>query len=198
MKIWNHKSPVAAVFCILFGALLTLGISALDDGEYQIEVIMEGGTGKVTMESPCTLTVADGVMTANVVLSSKNYTYMKIEGTEYYNINESGNATFEIPVAALDTPITIYAETIAMSEPHEIEYTLTFSSPDGSSGSDTDTASSDNSSAAETIAGNSAETELASVDEGASYGIIIIAIAGVAVIAVVLIVTLRKKALTKR
>ena len=37
-----------------------------------------------------------------------------------------GNSTFEIPVAALGTPLAVTADTVAMSTPHEIEYTLTF------------------------------------------------------------------------
>ena len=40
----------------------------------------------------------------------------------------SGRATVEIPVAALDTALDVTADTVAMSTPHEIEYTLTFDS----------------------------------------------------------------------
>ena len=36
--------------------------------------------------------------------------------------------TFEIPVTALDTPLDVVGDTVAMSTPHEIEYTLTFAS----------------------------------------------------------------------
>ena len=39
-----------------------------------------------------------------------------------------GNSTFEIPVLYFDRPMTVIADTVAMSEPHEITYTLTFSS----------------------------------------------------------------------
>ena len=44
-------------------------------------------------------------------------------------MNKTGNSTFEIPVAALDTALAVQAETCAMSEPHMIDYTLTFSAP---------------------------------------------------------------------
>ena len=37
-------------------------------------------------------------------------------------------STFEIPVAAFDTDLTVIGDTTAMSTPHEIEYTLNFSS----------------------------------------------------------------------
>ena len=35
---------------------------------------------------------------------------------------------FEIPVQYFDRPVTVYADTTAMSTPHEIEYTLTVDS----------------------------------------------------------------------
>ena len=38
------------------------------------------------------------------------------------------NSAFEIPVAAFDQALTVIADTVAMSEPHEVEYTLTFDS----------------------------------------------------------------------
>ena len=37
-------------------------------------------------------------------------------------------STFEIPVAAFDTELTVIGDTTAMSTPHEIEYTLNFDS----------------------------------------------------------------------
>ena len=54
---------------------------------------------------------------------------MVVNGTQYLPVNKTGNSTFEIPVAALDTPLAVQAETCAMSEPHMIDYTLTFSAP---------------------------------------------------------------------
>ena len=80
------------------------------------------------MESPAALTVADGKMTATLVWSSPNYDYMIVDGEKYLPTNTEGNSTFEIPVAALDTALTVTADTVAMSTPHEIEYTLTFAS----------------------------------------------------------------------
>ena len=35
-------------------------------------------------------------------------------------------STFEIPVAALATPLAVVGDPPAMSTPHEIDYTLTF------------------------------------------------------------------------
>ena len=96
------------------------------DGEYTCNVTLEGGSGRATVESPAALTVADGKMTATIVWSSPNYDYMIVDGEKYLPTNTEGNSTFEIPVSALNAPLSVTADTVAMSTPHEIEYTLTF------------------------------------------------------------------------
>ena len=99
------------------------------DGSYTCEVTLEGGSGRATVDSPAALTVADGKMTATIVWSSPNYDYMIVDGEKYLPTITEGNSTFEIPVSALGTPLSVVADTVAMSTPHEIEYTLTFSAP---------------------------------------------------------------------
>ncbi len=99
---------------------------ALADGSYTCEVTLEGGSGRATVESPAALTVENGKMTATIVWSSPNYDYMIVDGEKYLPTNTDGNSTFEIPVAALNAPLAVTADTVAMSTPHEIEYTLTF------------------------------------------------------------------------
>ena len=56
------------------------------------------------------------------------YDYMKVENQKYLPVNDEGNSVFEIPVASFDTPLSVTANTVAMSVPHEIDYTLTFDS----------------------------------------------------------------------
>ena len=99
------------------------------DGSYTCEVTLEGGSGRATVDSPAALTVADGKMIATIVWSSPNYDYMIVDGEKYLPTNTEGNSTFEIPVSALGVPLSVVADTVAMSTPHEIEYTLTFSAP---------------------------------------------------------------------
>ena len=96
------------------------------DGEYNVNVVLEGGSGRATVDSPAALTVADGKMTATIVWSSPNYDYMIVDGEKYLPTNTEGNSTFEIPVSVLSAPLSVTADTVAMSTPHEIEYTLTF------------------------------------------------------------------------
>ena len=109
-------------------AVQQAGTAAPADGTYTCDVTLEGGSGRATVESPAALTVADGKMTATIVWSSPNYDYMLVDGEKYLSTNTEGNSTFEIPVAALDTALDVTADTVAMSTPHEIEYTLTFDS----------------------------------------------------------------------
>ena len=65
---------------------------------------------------------------AVIVWSSPNFDYMKVGGEKYLQTNTEGNSTFEIPVAAFDQKLDVIADTVAMSEPHEVEYTLYFDS----------------------------------------------------------------------
>ena len=98
----------------------------LADGTYTIAVTLEGGSGKASIQSPYTLTVADGKMTATIVWSSSHYDYMLVDGERCDVLSTENGSTFEIPVAALDTPLAVVGDTTAMSTPHEIDYTLTF------------------------------------------------------------------------
>lgn len=100
----------------------------LKDGNYTAEVSLEGGSGKASVESPAKLTVKDNEITAVIKWSSPNYDYMVVEGEKYEMTNKEGNSTFEIPVAGFDADIFVKADTVAMSEPHEIDYTLQFDS----------------------------------------------------------------------
>ena len=103
-------------------------MSTLADGSYTIELTMEGGSGRASIQSPAQITVTDGAATATLEWSSPNYDYMLVDGEKYLPVNTDGNSTFEIPVAALDTALAVTADTVAMSTPHEIDYTLTFDS----------------------------------------------------------------------
>ena len=98
------------------------------DGSYTCAVTLEGGSGRATVESPAALTVEGGTMTATIVWSSPNYDYMVVDGEKLLPTNTEGNSTFEVPVSALDTALPVTADTVAMSTPHEIDYTLTFDS----------------------------------------------------------------------
>ena len=104
------------------------GIPDLADGSYLVEITFEGGSGRAGIASPVTINVENQKVTASVEWSSPNYDYMLVDGEKFLPVNTEGNSVFEIPVAAFDEPVTVIGDTVAMSKPHEIEYTLTFHS----------------------------------------------------------------------
>lgn len=99
----------------------------LEDGEYEADLKLDGGTGRATVESPAELVVKDGAATLTLVWSSSYYDYVKVNGKKYKPVNEEGNSVFEIPVTKLNEPFELIGNTTAMSQPHEIEYKLTVS-----------------------------------------------------------------------
>lgn len=103
-------------------------LTDLEDGEHTIEVALEGGTGKASVTSPAVIRKNGDEIIAVIEWSSPYYDYMIVDGQRYEPVNADGNSVFEIPVASLDSPLEVIADTTAMSEPHEIEYTLTFDS----------------------------------------------------------------------
>ena len=110
------------------GFFVTPESLGLADGEYSAAVSLSGGSGRAYVESPARLTVKDGLCTAEIVFSSKNYDYVRIGDMVLLPINTEGNSAFLIPVSHFDRPMAIVADTVAMSEPHEIAYTLLFDS----------------------------------------------------------------------
>lgn len=100
----------------------------LKDGTYTVEVRLQGGSGKADVESPAKLVVENKKAVATIVWSSPNYDYMLVGEEKHLNQTQGENATFIIPVIGFDYPMPVMADTTAMSEPHEIAYTLQFDS----------------------------------------------------------------------
>ena len=100
----------------------------LEDGRYTIDIIFEGGSGKAEILSPAILNVSGENITAILQWNSPNYDYMLVGEEKYLPINETGDSAFEIPVTVFDETVNIIGDTIAMSKPHEIEYSIIFCS----------------------------------------------------------------------
>lgn len=97
------------------------------DGDYSIELVLSGGSGKASVVSPTILTVKDGKAYAELTWSSSNYDYMIVAGETYLNEAEEGAPSqFHIPVTKMDEEMSVIADTTAMGTPHEVNYTLTF------------------------------------------------------------------------
>ena len=121
------------ILMMVLAALVLFPAGALaadlpDDGRYTIEVELSGGSGRATIKSPAEMTVSGGEGTARIVWSSSSYDFMLVDGIYYYPVQTQGGSVFEIPVPVLDEEIEMSAETLAMSEPHVIDYTLRFDS----------------------------------------------------------------------
>lgn len=100
----------------------------LSDGSYTAEVTLSGGSGKAGISSPASLTISGGQITATIIWSSSNYDYMIVDDETYLPVSIEEYSVFEIPVEGFDFPMTVIADTTAMSKPYEIEYTLLFDS----------------------------------------------------------------------
>ncbi len=94
------------------------------DGAYTITATLQGGSGKAGLINPTALTVEGGSMSATLVFSSSNYDYVLLDGVRYDVLTTDPGSTFRIPVVALDQELTLIGDTVAMSTPHEVEYTL--------------------------------------------------------------------------
>lgn len=125
-KWYDHKVKVSDP--VAEGTADTFDLSTVEDGTYTIELTTEGGSGRASIQSPAQLAIADGAATATLEWSSPNYDYMLVNGEKYLPVNTEGNSVFEVPVEALDAPLTMIGDTVAMSTPHEVEYTVTFHS----------------------------------------------------------------------
>ncbi|MBR4248014.1 MAG: hypothetical protein IKQ13_13605 [Treponema sp.] len=99
----------------------------LKDGSYTISVKLAGGSGKASVKSPASLRVKDGIPLALIEWSSSNYDYMILNGEKILPLANEQNSVFELPVLVFDKPMSVFADTTAMSTPHEILYQLEFS-----------------------------------------------------------------------
>lgn len=98
---------------------------SLEDGEYLVDIAMEGGSGKATIESPAKMVKKDGQSIVTITWSSPHYDYMLLDGVKYEPVNTEGNSVFELPISEFGTPVTVIGDTTAMSKPHEVEYKIT-------------------------------------------------------------------------
>ena len=99
-------------------------LTELENGTYTVEAVLNGGSGKAKITSPLKLKVENSKAVAVVEWSSPNYDYMLVKNKEYLPVNTEGNSVFEIPVEIGKEEISVIADTIAMSQPREIEYTI--------------------------------------------------------------------------
>ena len=131
-SFYNRKILVGIVALAAMLTLMLTGCNnasseSVKDGEYSLNASLIGGSGKATIKSPAKAEAINGVITVLIEWSSPNYDYMIVDGQKYLPINTDGNSVFSIPIKSLDCSISVIADTVAMSKPHEIEYDISFS-----------------------------------------------------------------------
>ena len=130
---WYDRTLVFKSASLPQDALLNIQMTTaealgLKDGTYSIEVELEGGSGRTEVDSPAYIEVKDGTVTATVTWMSPYYDYVLVDGKKYEGENTEETSAFEIPVEGFDWKMPVTVDTIAMSVPHEIDYTLFFDS----------------------------------------------------------------------
>ena len=139
--------------------------TGLADGTYSPDSFTwSGGTGRLSI-SCSQITISGGKAYATLVFSSGKIVYVKADGGQLGPVaQDDGSSTYEVPVQ-LNANNTILACTTAMSQPHEVEYTIyvgleaakkAAASKSGSSGSGSGTAGSSKGAAS---GGSSAEND---------------------------------------
>lgn len=107
----------------------------LEDGLYEVEVSLEGGSGRASVFSPAALNIEEGRAVVEIVWSSPYYDYMIVDGIQYMpedtaisgrKLKKTEVSVFRIPVSRLDVPLAVTADTTAMGMPHEIQYEIRF------------------------------------------------------------------------
>lgn len=107
--------------------LTTTETLELEDGAYTCAVALKG-EGRATLESPVALQVEGGACVARIVFGTAKIDYVIVDGEKCAPMNDSGNATFDVPVAAFDLPLSIVMDSTAIKPAVEVQYTMTFDS----------------------------------------------------------------------
>lgn len=124
------KKSVSIVIFMTVLAVIFSGCNTIKDGEYEVVTKLSGGTNRASIKSPAKATVENENVILTVEWSSENYDYMIVNNEKYLPVNESGNSVFEIPIDGLNGEVNVIADTVAMGTPHEIEYTISYSTGD--------------------------------------------------------------------
>ena len=82
---------IKSILFLLFFTISVIGCGSISDGEYAASVTLTGGSGRATVESPCTVTAKKGKFTARIVWSSPNYDYRILDAQRYDKVNPEGN-----------------------------------------------------------------------------------------------------------
>ena len=98
--------------------------AGLREGNYSFEGELAGGSGKAHFDGPLLLTVEEDGCFLTFTMSSPFYDYVLVNGERFEPLERDGNSTFRVPLVMLNEDFLFTADTTAMSEPHEIDYSV--------------------------------------------------------------------------
>ena len=112
-KTWLAVFFIMVVFCCAMaeGSLVPDGFT------------FSGGSGKVELSCPEITGDSDGAYVATVVFSSPYYTVARVGEETFESVVSGKTSVFRLPIQP-NVATQVYATTTAMSQPHEIEYTV--------------------------------------------------------------------------
>lgn len=122
----NKITRLFTLYLFMAVLLCTSAFAVAEDASLWVPVTLEGGTGKVRLASPVELRPDGDGYLAVLHWSSESYDYIIVDGETYHPLSTEGGAVYEIPVPSLDCTVQMQADTVAMSAPHLIDYTLLF------------------------------------------------------------------------
>ena len=98
--------------------------AGLREGNYSFEGELAGGSGRAHFDGPLLLTVEEDGCFLTFTMSSPFYDYVLVNGERFEPLERDGNSTFRVPLVMLNEDFLFTADTTAMSEPHEIDYSV--------------------------------------------------------------------------
>ena len=125
-KLMTRLAAACLALCLLAGCGGGQAERQSGDGVTMVPVALEGGSGKARVESPAEVRGENGSYTAVIRWSSSNYDFMVVDGETYEPVSVEDGSVFEIPIPRPPCAVEVQADTVAMSQPHLIDYTLTF------------------------------------------------------------------------
>jgi len=92
---------------------------SVSDGEYIIDVGLDGGDGTARIKTPMNVVVSKGEMYMRIEWNDSKFVTMIVDSTKYEKVNESmgieGNSVFIIPIDEIPHSLKVVAETYPKS-----------------------------------------------------------------------------------
>ena len=122
-KALSIGASLALMLCLIFTSTISV-FAAYQDGTYSVGMSCEGGSGRGGVESAMVTVIGGAPSSVALTMTSPNYDYCydPVTGAKVMAPAGSSNSVFYINYPG--TVFSFTADTTAMSQPHEITYTV--------------------------------------------------------------------------